>query len=350
MHEGEGRGGGKREGGKREEQPPTMRRERMTREPGSSFLVPDGRLSWAPAGTEAQETRSGLACRGSMYDSRIRFGCLVGVLLAGTGCDVIKIDHGKTKMRAEQLAEAWCAAYESCDCSPFPTDSFYPDPSECVAQETQRILASFEQAEDNGLSFDQGCMDQLIASYDTDLGCQSTSAVFATIGNPAAPENLGCALYHGDEVDGICEDVAGTPWSDCAAGLRCGANSCTPQLSLAGAGEPCADSYGPQSHACEPGLYCDQVAGCTQPQQLGDPCEAGIGPGVLICAPDLYCDLLDDTCAALQAGGEVCRADDFSCHGTCERPADDPNAEYGVCLDVPAICLSQNVQPPVQPL
>ena len=90
----------------------------------------------------------------------------IGLVFVG-GCDTIKIDHhAKLEARASSLAEAYCAAYQECDCTPLATDAVHPDPEQCVSEEKARLLSAFEKAEDEGLEFDSGCMDQLLSRYE----------------------------------------------------------------------------------------------------------------------------------------------------------------------------------------
>lgn len=314
----------------------------MTRDPAPSFLAKSARVD--------QETTSIPMCRVHMHTTRntIVWGLGLSLLLVA-GCDAVKINHGKGKVlddRAEALAEAYCAVYASCDCAPIASDALFPDPSQCVAEEKQRLLSEFEQAEDDDLSFDQGCMDQLLSRY-AELDCASISTIHAQLGNPATTENFGCAMYHGDETNGICELATGTPWSDCATGLQCFDHSCQPALTLADAGEPCTFNSSALALDCQPGLYCDQFDGCQPGQELGEACMIA-GDGSMRCAAELFCaptgDSVEGICQALLDGGEACVNNQQSCHGWCQNVPDSPDPNIGECLDVPAVCQYESLQ------
>jgi hypothetical protein len=276
----------------------------------------------------------------------------VGFVFAA-GCDTIEINHhAKLEERATSLAEAYCAAYQSCDC-PFAGEGKYPEPDECLSKEKARLLSAFEKAEEEDLEFDQGCMDQLLARYQA-LGCESIPSMYVHLGTPELAENFGCALYHGDEVDGVCAIVGGTSWwSDCAAGRTCADNECRPVFVSKGEGGECAFGGLPYSSECQPGLVCDQFEGCEPGGQTGDPC-LGWGDGSQQCLADHYCDELvaeepEGICQPLVQGGEPCPIDGSGnediCHGRCEPDPNDPSV--GACVDIPAVCEYMQLRPPV---
>ena len=201
------------------------------------------------------------------------------------GCDTIEIKHhAKLEARATELAEAYCAAYQPCHCETLATDALHPDPDHCVSEQKARLIAAFDQAEEDGLDFDPGCMSQLLSRYQ-ELGCESFAAVQIELGNPALSENFGCALYHGDETDGICEVVPGTSWSDCAAGQECLDNKCTPVQELVAEGEDCLVNLSEYSYECASGLVCSNQSGtCVPFIGAGEPCQIG-GVADKRCAP-----------------------------------------------------------------
>jgi len=278
----------------------------------------------------------------------------IGLVFAG-GCDTIKIDHhAKLEARATSLAEAYCAAYQECDCTPLATDAIHSDPEQCVSEEKARLLSAFEQAEDRGLEFDSGCMDQLLSRY-ASLGCESIASVQHQLGNPLLAENFGCSLYHGDEVGGVCAIVDGTSWSDCAAGQMCndGNNECQPVVASKDEGEACAFAGYSSSIDCQAGLYCDQFDGCQPGGATGDPCLRG-GDGSGQCVADHWCepnapDAIDGTCQPLLQAGDPCvlASGDEACHGWCEPSPDSLDPAIGACIDVPAVCLHEGLRPPV---
>jgi hypothetical protein len=281
-----------------------------------------------------------------MHHRNIRNSSLIAMLMCSVACDAIEINHGKSlEARAQTLAEAYCAAYESCDCSPFATDALHPDPDQCVEQEKARLLAAFEQAKEHDLELDSGCMDQLLAKYET-LGCESLTTVNAEIGHPEWASNFGCALYHGEVSGGICEDTPGTSWSDCEAGSVCRENACKPALVP---GEQ--DDTGGVTHVefpldCAMGLYCDQTDGCQPVQGLDEPCLRG-GDGSMFCAVDLYCEpinseMIEGICRPLLDAGSACTSGPKMCDGRCEIP---DNSADGVCIDDPALCLNTSLAP-----
>jgi hypothetical protein len=274
-------------------------------------------------------------------------------LVFAAGCDAIKINHHAVlEERATQLAETYCAVYQSCDCSPLATDAVHDDPEQCVSEEKTRLLAAFEEAEEDGLDFDAGCMNQLLARYQ-DLGCESFAAVQIELGNPLLYENFGCSLYHGDETDGICEPVPGTSWSDCASGWMCrDDNTCTPFLESTPEGEACVVNYSAYSFECDAGLVCDDASATCEPYVgAGEPCKTGGGHGMR-CAPDHYCEPIseeeyqDGTCQPFRTGGEPCNpvADGF-CLGWCVEVEGAGDPAVGVCVDIPAVCLYEDLQP-----
>lgn len=289
-----------------------------------------------------------------MQRRSVRARLFVSVALVSVaGCDTIKIDHhAALEARATKLAEGFCAAYQDCDCGPLATDALHPDPEQCVSEQKARILAAFEQAEDHGLDFDHSCMNQLLSRYQ-ELGCESLEAVHIELGNPALFENFGCALYHGDQTDGICERTPGTSWSDCAAGRMCGDdNHCGPVMASASAGQACAVNYSEFSLDCDAGLYCaDQTATCEPFIGAGEPCTL-VGVGLTRCAPDHHCELLsedsfDGTCQPLKAAGEPCNPmTDSLCLGWCVELEGSDDPTVGACIDVPAVCLYEGLQPP----
>lgn len=288
-----------------------------------------------------------------MQHQRVRAGLLVSLgVLALTACDPIIINHRAVlEQRATSLAEAYCAVYQACDCEPLATDALHPDPSQCVAEQKTRLLAAFDQAEQYALDFDQGCMNELLSRYEQ-LGCEGIAGVQLEIGNPALGENFGCSLYHGDQTDGICERVAGTGWSDCAAGQMCGDdNRCGPKIGLVVSGQACVINHSEFSLDCAAGLYChDQSATCEPFLALGEPCTANATAGR--CAPDHYCSLIsadsiEGTCQPLLAASAPCDpTTDMQCLGWCIvlEGSDDPT--LGACVDIPAVCLHDDLQPP----
>lgn len=271
--------------------------------------------------------------------------------MCSAACDVIEIDHGKKQLeaRAQSLAEAYCAAYQACDCSAFPTDALHPDPEQCVERERARLVAAFEQAEEYDLEFDPSCMDQLVANYEL-LGCESLPRINAELGHPDWASNFGCALYHGDVSGGICEGVPGTMWSDCEAGSMCSDNNaCRPGLSIGEQGDSCGFTHVEFPYDCAMGLYCDQSEGCQPVQGLDEPCLLG-GDGSMFCAVDLYCEpsmagSIEGFCRPLLEVGSPCEFS-HSCDGRCEY---SDNSMFGVCIDEPALCLNPSLQPHVQP-
>lgn len=270
-------------------------------------------------------------------------GCVVA-------CDVIEIDHGPPLVaRAQTLAEAYCAAYRACDCSPFPTDALHPDPDACVEREQARLVAGFEQAEAYDLVFDSSCMDQLLARYEL-LGCESLASINAELGHPELASNFGCALYHGEVSGGVCEDVPGTVWSDCEAGSMCNDNACQPVLSAADEpGAACGVTTVEFPLDCAAGLYCDQSDGCQPVQGLDEPCLIA-GDGSMRCAVDHYCeplssDGIEGTCRPRLDAGAPCMLGPSSCHGRCEPSEESLDPAIGVCIDVPALCLNTSLEP-----
>jgi hypothetical protein len=282
-----------------------------------------------------------------MHPRSVHIPSLIAVLLCSAACDVIEIKHGKSlEARAQSLAEAYCAAYQACDCSAFPTDALHPDPEQCVDRERARLIAAFEQAEEHELAFDSGCMDQLLANYEQ-LGCDSLAVVNAQFGHPEWASNFGCALYHGDISGGICEPVAGTSWSDCEAGSMChDNNACGPVIDPGAQGDACGVTHVDFPLDCEMGLYCNQLDGCQPVQGDGEPCLRG-GDGSMRCAVDQYCapvmpEDIEGTCQPLLAVGSPCTSAEM-CDGRCEVP---DNSAEGVCIDDPALCLNDSLQPP----
>ena len=277
----------------------------------------------------------------------------LGIVLAA-GCDTIEINHhAKLEARATSLAEAYCAAYQACDCTPLATDAVHVDPEQCVSKEKARLLSAFEKAEEQDLEFDSDCMDQLLSRYQA-LDCGSIPSLHSELGNPTATENFGCALYHGDEVDGVCAIVDGTSWSDCAAGRMCGdQHECSVVQSLEGQGESCSfiGSSG-YSIDCQPGLYCDQFDGCQPAGTSGAPCLLG-GDGSGQCVADHWCeplgaDTLEGICQPRVQAGEPCLlSGNDPCHGRCEPSPDSQDPAIGACMDVPAVCLYEELRPPV---
>lgn len=279
----------------------------------------------------------------------------VGIVFAG-GCDTIAINHNaKLEARATSLAEAYCAAYQACDCEPLATDAVHPDPEQCVSKEQARLLSAFEKAEDDGLEFDASCMEQLLSRYDA-LSCESIPSLHSELGSWVLAENFGCALYHGDEVDGVCATVDGTSWSDCAAGRMCNVNNgehaCQPVNSSNAEGDACTFSGYSFSIDCQAGLYCDQFDGCQPAGTSGDPCLLG-GDGSGQCASDHWCeplnpDTIEGTCQPrLQAGEPCLGSGNDPCHGRCETSPDAEDPAIGACMDVPAACLLEELRPPV---
>jgi hypothetical protein len=276
----------------------------------------------------------------------------VGLVLAA-GCDTIKIDHhAKLEARATSLAEGYCAAYQACDCTPLGTDAVHPDPEQCVSDEKARLLSAFEQAEDQGLEFDSACMDQLLSRYES-LGCESIASLHSAIGNPALAENFGCALYHGEQVDGVCAIVDGTSWSDCAAGRMCndGLHECQPVVASKAEGDACAFAGYSSSLDCKAWLYCDQFDGCQPAGVNGHPCLLG-GDGSGQCVADHFCapldaDAIEGTCQPRLQAGEPCPlgSGNDPCHGRCEESPDSQDPAIGACLDVPAVCLDEQLRP-----
>lgn len=279
-----------------------------------------------------------------MSNSSLHILAVVLALACTGGCESIIIDHGHgvIEARAETLAAAYCAAYTACDCSPLGGDAVHPDPDACEAEQQARIVQAFDAAEAADLEFDQACMDQLLARFG-DLDCGSWSSVQAQFGNPALAEQFGCALYHGDVDGGVCNDVGGTPWSDCDAGLGCFDHTCQPRIAAGGEGAACTYASEVVSYDCEAGLVCDPNLGCIAGQQLGEPCLIA-GDGSSRCGPELFCapldsDGIDGTCEALRSDGQACD-NDWECHGWCRE---------GACIDIPAVCLQPLLEPPVEP-
>jgi hypothetical protein len=311
----------------------------MTREPRASFLL---RVAvWSTP--KREETRRLLACSPIMHHRSAHIPSILAMLVCSVACDVIEINHGKSlEARAQTLAEAYCAAYQACDCSPFATDAVHPDPEQCVERERTRLIDAFEQAEEHELEFDSGCMDQLLAHYEQ-LGCESIADINAEFGHPEWNSNFGCALYHGEVSGGICEGVPGTTWSDCEAGSRCGEqNACEPVMTESTAGEQgdsCGFTHVEFPYDCAMGLYCDQLDGCQPVQGQGEPCSSG-GDGSMRCAVDHFCepltpDSIDGICQPRLDAGAPCM-DSASCDGRCEM---------GVCIDMPALCLYTSLEP-----
>jgi hypothetical protein len=277
---------------------------------------------------------------------------VVGVLAAG--CDPIVIDHNAAlEARATSLAEAYCAVYQACDCEPLATDAVYPDPEQCVSKEKTRLLAAFEQAESKKLEFDHDCMDQLLARY-SELGCEDRASLHLELGNPALSDSFGCALYHGNKTDRICEGAVGTSWSDCAAGQRCVDNACYPTSTLVPQGQACWLDYTEFAVVCAPGLYCSGKTNTREPFiAAGEPCVgAGSIHDVTRCAPDHHCEPLSDdtvegTCQPLMAAGEPCSSPwGGTCSGWCLPSDDSEDPTVGVCTHIPAVCLYEDLRPP----
>jgi hypothetical protein len=232
---------------------------------------------------------------------------------------------------------------------PIATDAVHPDPEQCVSEQTTRLLSAFEHAEDDGLEFDQGCMNQLLARYEV-LGCESFATLQIQLGDPTLAENFGCSLYHGSEVDGICEAVTGTSWSDCATGYACFDAGCQPIRDSAGVGGACTVNLSAYALDCDPGLYCTPDAGCQPCQAEGEPCVDG-GDGTMRCAPDHWCEVADGefegTCQPLWAAGDACNPTitDY-CDGWCFDSEESEDPTIGSCVAVPGVCLYTDIQPP----
>jgi hypothetical protein len=296
-----------------------------------------------------EETRRSLACRPIMHPRSVHIPSFIAVLVCSVACDAIEINHGKPIVaRAQTLAEAYCAAYQACDCSPFATDAVHPDPDQCVEQEKARLLAAFEQAEEYDLTFDSSCMDQLLANYEL-LGCESSSSVNAELGHPEWDSNFGCALYHGEVSEGICEGVPGTSWSDCEADSACWDNACAPVRVAGEQDDTCGVTNVEFPFDCAMGLYCDQTDGCQPVQGLDEPCLRA-GDGSMFCAVDLYCepidsDMIEGICRPRLDAGSPCSSGLEPCEGRCEFPENTTDGQLGVCIDDPALCINTSLQP-----
>jgi hypothetical protein len=270
-------------------------------------------------------------------------------LLATAGCDVMKIGHrDDIDARATALAEAYCDAYQACDCGPIASDALFSDPGDCMVEQRAWLIPAFEEAEDRGLEFDQGCMDQMVARYGQ-LGCGDRPSVQLEFGAAGLQENFGCMLYHGERELGACESVLGAPWSECAAGMGCFGGACQSLGTTAAEGEPCTHDYSAYASDCAPGLYCGADESCRPFIASGDPCSDW-GSDPQRCAPDHRCaivseDPLAGICTPLLAAGDPCNPTTHSdCPAWCVgTDANDPT--IGECVDAPAVCYDPELPP-----
>lgn len=220
-------------------------------------------------------------------------------LLALVGCGGNKQDP----------AEALCDLHFSCDC----TQTNYPDVATCVTDVRGKLDQQDEAARtfaaDNGLDFDQGCVDK-VREVPEDLGCELEVA--------ESNKCLACAVVHGDQPLGAGCTVKGF-FSDCARDLVCNAGLCVDPCQRLSAGDSCGQ--GSSIATCGEGLFCDSgnTKKCQPTGGVGSPCPTGDG-----CNEDTYCKDMK-TCEAPPRAGEPCGplglcAEQLYCAGatTCE--------------------------------
>ena len=241
--------------------------------------------------------------------------------------------------KTEDGVEVACKLLFECDCGA----TKYADVAACMADlngEFDAVVATAKTvAEQNGLVFDQACLDQT-RQVPADLDCD--------LGNLPEDECSICAAAHGEQPEGAtCTRYGEDGYSDCARNLVCAEGVCIDFCKRLGVGEVCDGFFS----SCADGLYCDDEAGTCQPE---------IGPGGACmsfegCADGLYCADADLTCKPIPNQGEPC-ADGFNCaegltcalDKTCQPPptegepctlfcADHFLCESSVCIAAPGV-------------
>lgn len=251
---------------------------------------------------------------------------------------------------ATKVAEAFCSAYERCDCPGFPNpaESREDCEDEILAELGDPRLEVLQQTYP-GVEFklDPSCRDDLVAWADG-LQCDASTT------HPTACWAWHCIgnIYSGPRAVGEPCEVS----AECQPGLFCdgptGALVCRDLClsSKSPLGGPCGEG----EPACEDGLEC--LAGaCAQPGVLGAACESGTCGEHLYCAGADGCqEMLDDgaactenvqcrlgctpegTCAVGAQLGEPCDVSGLTVHKVfC---AEGLSCFAGTCSEVAELC------------
>jgi hypothetical protein len=221
-----------------------------------------------------------------------------------------------------QLADAVCAARETCGCG----DSRFNSTEECHAA----IATPVDLALAHGVVIDDGCFEWLLDS-DILLACAG--------GPPPDTAYVPCTLASGNKNEGdscTTYDFAAVHVSDCKEGLRCWNGTCT---SIEGPFEP-LEPGAPCDRAQGCGifsLYCGHDRRCHPVRALGEECD-----DYLACNVSSYCKGFGEantgTCAPKESPGSVCDAKDW-------RPCDSPDlAEaFYMCDPETSTCTTESV-------